>query len=113
MVAAMSLPPLTADAEEMCAHLLRIDTTNPPGNERPAVDYLAGKLREVGYDVTILESAPGRANLVTRYRGTAPPRRCSWPRTSMWSRPTRPSGATRRSRARSPRAACGVAARST
>jgi acetylornithine deacetylase/succinyl-diaminopimelate desuccinylase-like protein len=70
MVAAMSLPPLTADAEEMCAHLLRIDTTNPPGNERPAVDYLAGKLREVGYDVTILESAPGRANLVTRYRGT-------------------------------------------
>jgi acetylornithine deacetylase/succinyl-diaminopimelate desuccinylase-like protein len=69
MVAAMSLPPLTADAEEMCAHLLRIDTTNPPGNERPAVDYLAGKLREVGYDVTILESAPGRANLVTRYRG--------------------------------------------
>jgi len=66
----MSLPPLTADAEEMCAHLLRIDTTNPPGNERPAVDYLAGKLREVGYDVTILESAPGRANLVTRYRGT-------------------------------------------
>jgi acetylornithine deacetylase/succinyl-diaminopimelate desuccinylase-like protein len=67
MVAAMSLPPLTADAEEMCAHLLRIDTTNPPGNERPAVDYLAGKLREVGYDVTILESAPGRANLVTRY----------------------------------------------
>ncbi|MBE7451043.1 MAG: helix-hairpin-helix domain-containing protein [Kofleriaceae bacterium] len=48
--AAMALPPLHLDAQEMCQALLRIDTTNPPGNERPAVDYLAGKLREVGYD---------------------------------------------------------------
>ena len=69
IVRAMQLPPLARDAEEMCAHLLRIDTTNPPGNERPAADYLAGKLREVGYDVTLLESAPTRANLVARYRG--------------------------------------------
>jgi acetylornithine deacetylase/succinyl-diaminopimelate desuccinylase-like protein len=78
MVAAMSLPPLTADAEEMCAHLLRIDTTNPPGNERPAVDYLAGKLREVGYDVTILESAPdpGQPGRPLPRHGRAP-RRCS------------------------------------
>lgn len=66
----MALPPLHLDAQEMCQALLRIDTTNPPGNERPAVDYLAGKLREVGYDVTVLESAPTRANLVARYRGT-------------------------------------------
>ncbi|MBE7454998.1 MAG: M20/M25/M40 family metallo-hydrolase [Kofleriaceae bacterium] len=66
----MALPPLHLDAQEMCQALLRIDTTNPPGNERPAVDYLAGKLREVGYDVTVLESAPSRANLVARYRGT-------------------------------------------
>ena len=65
----MKLPPLAHDAEELCAHLLRLDTTNPPGNERPAADYLAGKLREVGYDVTVIESAPTRANLVTRYRG--------------------------------------------
>src|SRR6187402_773484 len=55
IVRAMQLPPLARDAEEMCAHLLRIDTTNPPGNERPAAAYLAGKLREVGYDVTVLE----------------------------------------------------------
>ena len=65
----MSLPPLPLDAQEMCAHLLRLDTTNPPGNERPAAAYLAGKLRDVGYDVTVIESAPTRANLVTRYRG--------------------------------------------
>jgi acetylornithine deacetylase/succinyl-diaminopimelate desuccinylase-like protein len=113
MVAAMSLPPLTADAEEMCAHLLRIDTTNPPGNERPAVDYLAGKLREVGYDVTILESAPGRANLVTRYRGTgaAAPLLLAAHLDVVEADPTQwrhpPFSA------RSPRTACGVAARST
>ncbi|MBK7073715.1 MAG: M20/M25/M40 family metallo-hydrolase [Myxococcales bacterium] len=65
----MKLPALPLDAQDMCAHLLRLDTTNPPGNERPAADYLAGKLREVGYDVTVIESAPTRANLVTRYRG--------------------------------------------
>ncbi len=70
MVAQVALPPLHLDAQEMLTALLRMDTTNPPGNERPAVDYLAGKLREVGLEVTIVEAAPGRANLVTRLRGT-------------------------------------------
>src|SRR4051812_37681631 len=65
----MQLPSLAADAQEMCQQLLRIDTTNPPGNERPAADYLAARLREVGYEVTVLEPVPTRANLVARYRG--------------------------------------------
>jgi len=59
-----------ADALEMCRALLRMDTTNPPGNERPAADYLDGMLREVGYEPTMLESAPGRANLVCRHKGS-------------------------------------------
>ena len=63
------LAPLALDAQEICTALLRMDTTNPPGNERPAAEYLAGKLREVGYDVVVIESAPTRANVVTRYRG--------------------------------------------
>jgi len=70
MVARAAPPPLHLDAQEMLTALLRMDTTNPPGNERPAIDYLAGKLREVGLEPTILESAPGRANLVARLRGT-------------------------------------------
>ena len=57
------------DAQTMCQALLRMDTTNPPGNERACADYLDGKLREVGYQPTILESAPTRANLVCRHRG--------------------------------------------
>ncbi len=74
--AAMAEPsPLARDAQEMLTALLRMDTTNPPGAERQAADYLAGKLREVGLDPTMLEPEPGRANLVTRLRGTgkAPP----------------------------------------
>jgi acetylornithine deacetylase/succinyl-diaminopimelate desuccinylase-like protein len=53
--------------------LIRIDTTNRgggDGNERPAAEYMAEKLTEVGIDATVLESAPGRANVVARIAGT-------------------------------------------
>jgi acetylornithine deacetylase/succinyl-diaminopimelate desuccinylase-like protein len=65
-----ALPPLHLDAQQMLTDLLRMDTTNPPGNERACVDYLDRKLREVDLQPTILESGPGRANLVARLRGT-------------------------------------------
>lgn len=61
---------LALDAQTICQELLRIDTTNPPGNELPAAEYLERSLREVGYEPRLLESAPGRANLVCRWRGT-------------------------------------------
>ena len=37
----MTLPSLAEDAKRLCQQLLRIDTTNPPGNERPAAELLA------------------------------------------------------------------------
>ncbi len=49
--------------------LIRIDTTNPPGNETKAAEYLATVLKREGIEPTILESAPGRGNLVARLRG--------------------------------------------
>jgi acetylornithine deacetylase/succinyl-diaminopimelate desuccinylase-like protein len=61
---------LAQDAQEMLQALLRIDTTNPPGNERPAAEYLQSKLEAVGLEPTLLESAPGRASLVCRHAGT-------------------------------------------
>jgi acetylornithine deacetylase/succinyl-diaminopimelate desuccinylase-like protein len=61
---------LAREAQSICQQLLRIDTTNPPGNERPAAELLARLLEEVGYQPVILEAAPGRANLVCRRRGT-------------------------------------------
>jgi acetylornithine deacetylase/succinyl-diaminopimelate desuccinylase-like protein len=60
-------------AEEAIQHLqslLRIDTTNPPGNETAAAEYLAGVLRREGYEPHVIESAPGRGNVVARYPGT-------------------------------------------
>jgi acetylornithine deacetylase/succinyl-diaminopimelate desuccinylase-like protein len=50
-------------------NLVRINTTNPPGNETEAARYLDSVLRAEGYDPVILESAPGRGNLVARFRG--------------------------------------------
>ena len=58
-----------AEALGYLKDLLRIDTTNPPGNERAAVDYLAGVLRREGIPFEVVESAPGRANLVARLSG--------------------------------------------
>ncbi|MCX5977447.1 MAG: M20/M25/M40 family metallo-hydrolase [Coprothermobacterota bacterium] len=58
--------------EEAVAHLqalLRINTTNPPGNELAAAEYLAGVLAREGYQPVVLQSAPGRGNIVARYRG--------------------------------------------
>lgn len=49
--------------------LVRIDTTNPPGNETTAAEYLASVLKREGFEPQVLESAPGRGNLVARLKG--------------------------------------------
>jgi acetylornithine deacetylase/succinyl-diaminopimelate desuccinylase-like protein len=50
--------------------LLRIDTTNPPGNEIAAAQYIAGVLSRYGYAPEIVEPESGRGSVVTRFRGT-------------------------------------------
>ena len=50
--------------------LIRLDTSNPPGNERIAADYLAEALAAHGVDSVIRDGAPTRGNLVARYPGT-------------------------------------------
>lgn len=60
-------------AAETVAHLqqlLRLDTINPPGNEMIAADYLARALRADGIEPLVLESAPGRGNVIARLKGT-------------------------------------------
>ncbi len=51
-------------------NLLRINTTNPPGNEIAAVTYLAEILKKEGIPFQIFEPSPGRANLVARLKGS-------------------------------------------
>jgi acetylornithine deacetylase/succinyl-diaminopimelate desuccinylase-like protein len=67
---APGLPSLGDEARRFCQALLRMDTTNPPGNERICAEYLAAALAEVGYQPELLEAAPGRTNLIVRHRGT-------------------------------------------
>ncbi|MBY9013937.1 MAG: hypothetical protein KGD70_16325, partial [Candidatus Lokiarchaeota archaeon] len=54
----------------LLSDLIRIDTTNPPGNEIKAANYLDQKLSLEGFDCDIIESAAGRANIITRLNGT-------------------------------------------
>lgn len=48
---------------------LRIDTTNPPGNEAAAAEFLKDLLEPEGIDVRVFPSADGRANVFARLRG--------------------------------------------
>ena len=57
------------EATRYLQDLIRIDTTNPPGNETKAAEYLARVLTREGIEPILLESAPGRGNLVARLKG--------------------------------------------
>jgi acetylornithine deacetylase/succinyl-diaminopimelate desuccinylase-like protein len=50
--------------------LIRFDTSNPPGNETPAAEYVAGVLADEGIETRVLEVAPGRGSAVARLRGS-------------------------------------------
>ncbi len=52
---------------------LRINTTNPPGNELVAAKYLADILQKNGIQSEIFESTPGRGIIVARLAATAVP----------------------------------------
>jgi acetylornithine deacetylase/succinyl-diaminopimelate desuccinylase-like protein len=60
---------------ELLQNLIRFDTSNPPGNERPCIEYINGLLKDAGIQTSILERAPGRPNLFARLEGAgqAPP----------------------------------------
>jgi acetylornithine deacetylase/succinyl-diaminopimelate desuccinylase-like protein len=64
-----------SQAARFAADLIRIDTSNRGGGdarERPAAEYVAARLAEAGLVPALLESAPGRANVVARVPGTSP-----------------------------------------
>ena len=46
--------------------LVRLDTTNPPGNETAAARYLADRLGAAGVQAEVVEPAPGRGSVVAR-----------------------------------------------
>ena len=69
-----------AEVVELASELIRIDTTNTGDpdtvrGERAAAEYVAGRLADVGYETTYVESgAPGRGNVFARLAGSDPSR---------------------------------------
>lgn len=55
----------------LLSDLIRIDTTNPPGNETKAAQYIAKYLAKDGFKSEIFESEPSRGSVVTRLKGTS------------------------------------------
>jgi len=56
--------------------LIRLNTTNPPGNEQIAAAYLARALGETGIEPVMIAPEPDRTNLIVRLSGrdrSAPP----------------------------------------
>jgi acetylornithine deacetylase/succinyl-diaminopimelate desuccinylase-like protein len=65
-----------AEAARFAADLIRFDTTHRgggDGRERAAAEYVAERLSEAGLEPVLLESAPGRANVVARVDGEDAP----------------------------------------
>lgn len=65
---------LLKEIEEEVTHtlsdLIRINTTNPPGNETKAAEYVAECLGRDDFNCELYESAPSRGNVVTCLKGT-------------------------------------------
>ena len=60
---------LEDEAVATLSRYIKIDTTNPPGNELKAAAFLKSILDKEGIETRVIESAPGRANLYARLRG--------------------------------------------
>jgi acetylornithine deacetylase/succinyl-diaminopimelate desuccinylase-like protein len=59
---------------ELLQHLIRFDTTNPPGNEAECVRYINDLLVDAGMETTVLHQDPNRPNLLTRVSRVDPAR---------------------------------------
>jgi acetylornithine deacetylase/succinyl-diaminopimelate desuccinylase-like protein len=57
------------EATELLQRLIRLDTTNPPGNETAAAELLRDYLEAAGVECELHARIPERANLVARIRG--------------------------------------------
>jgi acetylornithine deacetylase/succinyl-diaminopimelate desuccinylase-like protein len=62
---------LQDSAVELLQMLIRFRTVNPPGDERPAQEFIAKLLSEAGFEVELLAKDPARPNLIARLAGAA------------------------------------------
>ena len=65
----MATVSIREEVTELLQELIRVDTTNPPGNETAAAELLREYLEENGAHVELYARIPERANLVARIPG--------------------------------------------
>src|SRR5438094_1143203 len=65
----MATVSIREEVTELLQELIRVDTTNPPGNETAAAELLRDYLEASGAEVEIYARVPERANLVARIPG--------------------------------------------
>src|SRR4051794_32560760 len=66
---AVEVATLRQEVTELLQGLIRIDTTNPPGNETAAAELLRDYLENAGVSCELYAKVPERANLVARIPG--------------------------------------------
>jgi len=64
---------IASDAIGWLQDMIRINTTNPPGNEMAVAKYISGLLEKEGIHAETFESTPGRGFLVARLNASAVP----------------------------------------
>jgi acetylornithine deacetylase/succinyl-diaminopimelate desuccinylase-like protein len=58
------------DTAQLLAELIRLDTSNPPGHEGRVAEFLARRLRPLGFDVRIVPTPEaGKAHFIARLKG--------------------------------------------
>jgi acetylornithine deacetylase/succinyl-diaminopimelate desuccinylase-like protein len=60
---------LQRETTEILQRLVQFNTVNPPGNERPAIEYLAAYLEHAGFETELLAAVDERPNLVATLNG--------------------------------------------
>ena len=61
---------VTAEITSVLRDYLQINTSNPPGNEQAAAEFLATLLEAEGYECEYVEAGPGRVSMRSRLKGT-------------------------------------------
>ncbi len=62
---------MPVDAVALTRELIRFDTINPPGREKPCAEHIGRLLEEAGFRCDYVAMGEGRTNLVARLGGTA------------------------------------------
>jgi len=60
---------VASEVADLLSKLIKIDTTNPPGNETQAAEFLRNFLLKEDFDPLLLESSESRGNVIARLSG--------------------------------------------